>query len=397
MITDGGGGGGLASGLGGGALAGSMTESVDLATERNTILHDIRDYTERMAMSSGDGGGGGLIDTLLPVGFFSALQGGLGGLLGKTSLGALVTKVSLKSLLTRIPAFATLVTAADLGKDLVTGKLTKDDLVSAPIELGNLVTFGQLNSKAVEGAIGSVTLAVGTYQIGSIVAGKLSGSALGSYFGTTSMSGMLSEVGGGSALSGLLGSVGIGAILTGLGAGALAGLLGTVAISEVLSGGKVDFSLGPTETTTVDSNTAGTSTPVGPTAEEVLETVNSESGGGDDELSHAELQQQAMENQTWSMNASVGNSDSSSNTSTSNSTSSNNSSDSTSSTQSSQETRQNRASEKSRQQPEVNYSPTFNVDLSKLERKFDRDLRKLQQQVDQLEKQLDSISNGGVR
>jgi len=427
MLSGGGaGGGGITSGVTEG-LSESFTEStsllqetVELDTERNTLLHDIRDFAERGAMNSGDGGGG-MMSSLLPIGIFSALKGGLSSILGTTSLGSLVASVSLKSLITRVPAFATLVTAADLSKDLVTGKLTKDDIVSAPIELGDMLTFGKLNSKAIEGAIGTVTLAIGTYQIGSIIAGKLGGSALASYFGTTgmstmlsgklggsalasyfgttSLSGMLAGVGGGSSLGRLLGTVGMGTILTGLSAGALAGLLGTISITEILSGGKVNFNWGgtdPENTTNVDRGAPGTATGWNlPGTSNFAKTFN-ENNPADDgktarekfaEMSEAERQQAATGNLPGS------------NTSTSNTTSSNNSSrsSSTSSTQSSQETRQNRASEKSRQQPEVNYSPTFNIDLSKLERKFDRDLRKLQQQVNQLEKQLDSISNGGRR
>jgi len=416
-----------------------LQETAELDAERNTLLHDIRDYAERGAMSGG-GGGGGMMSSLLPIGVFSALKGGLGTLLGKTSLGSLVTSVSLKSLITRVPAFATLVTAADLSKDLVTGTLTKDDLVSAPIELGNMLTFGMLDSSVIEGAIGTVTLGIGTYQIGSIIAGKLGGSALasyfgtmgvssllsgtvggsalGSYFGTTSLSGMLAGVGGGSSLGGLLGTVGMGTLLTGLSAGALAGLLGTISITEILSGGKVNFNWGgtdPENTTNVDRGASGTATgwnPRGPT--DIMEAYNANTSTSSEltarekfqNMTQTERQEAALENQSFSMTVTPENNSDSLSTSERQQGKqqalqrlrghgggeSGHKASGRSKTSSGSSRRKNTAREKSRQQPKINYSPTYDVDLKKLERKIDKDLRELSRKVSTLEKQLDSIS-----
>jgi hypothetical protein len=423
-----GGGGGLSSGVAAGSLAGAsdiLDEEVQLASERNTLLGEIRDFSERAAMTGGDsGGGGGMMGSVLSFGALSALSGGLSSLLGKTSLGSLVTSVSLKSLITRIPAFATLVTAADLGADLVTGKLTRDDIVSAPVELGNMVTFGQLNSSAIKGAIGTVTLAIGTYQIGSIIAGTLGSSALAGYLGSTSIGGVLSgtlgssalagylgstsiggvlsgtlgssalagylgstSIGGvlsgtlgSSSLAGFLGSVGIGAILGGLGAGALAGLLGSVAISELITGGSVTyFGSGPAEGENPSVPT-GTARPPNAPGSPGTPTPAGVSGSYNPDLDGST----ASEAITQYRNG----------TTTTNETSAA-SSNSTNSTSSSR--RSNRARETSRQQPQITHKPTYNIDLSKLERKLDKDLRKLQQKVDDLESQIDSISSRGRR
>jgi len=191
------------------------------------LLDEIAQNVARGGMGGGGGGGGLLGGAAARLGG-GALGGGVSSLIGGVSAGAVIQKVPLRSLLKKAPAFATLVTAADLGKDLVTGKLTAEEIVEAPIELGQMVTFGALDNKKVEAAIGTVTLAIGTYQIGSIVAGRLAGSALAGYFGT----------------------LGIGSILTGLGAGTagvtLSGLLlagGTLSLADLIDGDISDWNL----------------------------------------------------------------------------------------------------------------------------------------------------------
>lgn len=208
----------IASQLGEGGAQGAR-QTRRWARQRTEDIGDILDILLNMQDGGGFGGGGGGAGVL--GGARSAvtrISGSLPAILGGVSLGSLITRVPLRSLITRAPAFATLVQASDLAGELVTGKLGADDLISAPIEVGDMVTFGLLDNTALEAAIGTVTLSIGTYQIGSIVAGQLSGTALAGYFG----------------------SIGIGAILTPLVAGTaaagLAAYLGTVGINQVITG-----------------------------------------------------------------------------------------------------------------------------------------------------------------
>lgn len=206
------------------------------ARQRTEDINDILDILLNMNEGGMGGGGGGMAGRAQSV--IAGVGGRLSALLGGVSLANIVTKVPLRSLLTRAPAFATLVKASDLAGELVTGKLGADDLLSAPMEVGDMVTFGQLDSKAVETAIGSVTLAVGTYQIGNIVAGSLGSSALASYFtGSIGIGSILSGISSSSALSTLFtASIGIGSVLTGMGAGVLAAKLGQVGINQIIEG-----------------------------------------------------------------------------------------------------------------------------------------------------------------
>lgn len=389
-----GGGGGLSSGVAAGSLAGAsdiLDEEVQLATERNTLLGEIRDFSERAAMSSGDGGGG-MMDTVLSFGVLSGLKGGLSSLLGTTALSSLVTSVSLKSLITRVPAFATLVTAASLTDDLVTGSLGPGDLVSSSIQLGEIMTFGLTGSDIIEGTVGAATLVAGTVQIASLVSGALSGSALAGYLGSTSIGSLLSGLSGGGSLSGLLGSIGVGSLLLPLGVGGavgLAGFLGTVKLSNLLID---DFELTLTGTDNPQGETpsvpTGTVTPGGPTQSELMEMINNDPDSGDtEELSPAELQERGMGANTSTYSPFES---SSPDTNTGGSTATQTNTTTSSSTSSGG--RSNQARDSSRQQPEINHNPTYNVDLSKLERKMDRDLRKLRRKIEELEDTVESAT-----
>ncbi|MFC4549377.1 MULTISPECIES: hypothetical protein [Halorussus] len=59
------------------------------------------------------------------------------------------------------------------------------------------------------------------------------------------------------------------------------------------------------------------------------------------------------------------------------------------------DTRRNKARERKQQRPKVEYSPTYNVDLSELKRKQRRETRKLERRVKKLEKEFDG--NGSWR
>lgn len=205
-----GGGGGGGGGMGGGGEVVPLLQTqVELQEETLEAL-EADEFTE----GGGSGKGGGIASKLMMIPGAKKAAGIAGGV----SLTSLVTKAPLKSLLTKVPAFATLVTAASLSDDLVNGTLGKDDLFESAVDVGSVMTLGAFDNEDVEAAIGTVTLAIGTYQIGSVITGKIGASALGGYFG----------------------SIGIGLLLNpltaGVAAGGLAAYLGTVGINKLIEG-----------------------------------------------------------------------------------------------------------------------------------------------------------------
>ena len=201
------------------------------------LLDEIaQSVTSGGGLGGGGGGGGGLLGGAAARMGGGALGGGVSSLIGGVSASAVIQKVSLKSLLKKAPAFATLVTAADLSTELIEGELSADDLISAPIELGDKLTFGAVDNEAIEGAIGTVTLAIGTYQIGSLISGKVAGSALAGYFGSVSIGSILGGIGtGATSLTGLL---------TASGAAPIAALVGgTVSLADLIDGDISDWNL----------------------------------------------------------------------------------------------------------------------------------------------------------
>ncbi len=201
-----------ATGGGAGGVGGGGRQRIRWERTRTTALEAITEHVAaiRDQVEEGGGGGGLLGGGLLGGGVAGRVAGGggggaiLGGFAG-VSLSSLITKSSLTSLLTKAPAFATLVQASKLTGGLITGTLTAKDIIRSPIDLGNMLTFGMIDSELITGAIGAVTLTIGGVQIAG-------------------------------ALSSMLGSVGIGSVLTGLGAGSLTSLLGSVSVGSILSG-----------------------------------------------------------------------------------------------------------------------------------------------------------------
>jgi copper chaperone CopZ len=195
------------------------TEDINDAT---AYLADIADNVTGGGGMGGGGGGGILGDGILSgaagrIG--GTLGGGLGGGLAGGSLAGLLKKVPLKSLLKKTPAFATLVKAADLGSELIKGDLSASDIISAPIEVGEMLTFGALDNDVIEGAIGTVTLGIGAVQIAGGLSSLLPSIGIGSILG---------GLGSGGALAGLLTAGGAASI------GALVG--GTISLVDVIDG-----------------------------------------------------------------------------------------------------------------------------------------------------------------
>jgi hypothetical protein len=165
----------------GGATAAGGTAIIDeLETQTETLI-DIQDTIEQGAVSgAGFGGGGGGGGGLFAGATLGTILGG-----GKSKLTTLITKAPFKRLLSKVPSVVGLLGTAKLAGELVKGDLSKDDVIDTTIKMGNLVTGGLAPNDFVAGAVGAGVGGYGILQIGSLVTGKLSSTALSGYLGST--------------------------------------------------------------------------------------------------------------------------------------------------------------------------------------------------------------------
>jgi hypothetical protein len=378
VLSDGGGGGGgLTSGIAaGGASASLLSETVDLASERNALLHEIRDFAERGALG-GDGGGGGGGGSLLPV---LGITSALGGLSASTLISGTI-------------AAGTLVAGGLAAREIIQGDLTASDIISGTVSAGGLITgtvglgdriTGDVQSdRLIKGTVGATALISGSIGLASYVSGTL---GIGSFItGTLGISAFITGTVSAPAL--IAGTLAIGAFTA-----------GTIFISDYITGKILASDLVGTETT-ADEGVYGNDdrekpdafpiTQPGPTGLDPFWDATppdpGESGAGNTTVNGKtvdEIIEDANETAEENTDISIptpdipGDSDG-------------NSSETGSS--SSGERTKNDARDQSTT-TRVNYSPTFNVDLKTLERKVENDLRKFERRLDRLERELDSIT-----
>jgi carbonic anhydrase/acetyltransferase-like protein (isoleucine patch superfamily) len=369
-ITDG----GLNSGV-----SNLLEESIQLASERNSILYEIRDFAERGAMSSGDGGGGGglLGGVFTGVGIRSAL----GGISASALIagGATITAGAL------IAGGATIV-AADLIGSPATIQPTNLIAGGAAITTGSVIASGAVITPAALIA-GAATISAGvlvsesatvqaTALIGSaatITAGVLIGSAAtiaaGALVGSAAIVKSADIIGGKIARSELLDEL--------TKAGDTTASDGTYGNSDrtkpdiysgpVQPGPNTLFSMFDATPPSPNSTTytGGSDVNVSETLDNANETLDFESGN---EQAAADLDFEPPDN----------------------STATNETSTATTSSESTQ-SRTNRA-RKSRQSAEVNVSQEFNIDTRALERQLDKAIRKLESRISSLESDIDDLA-----
>lgn len=359
-------GGGVSSQLAGGGAAileDSMNELVEFAQERNVMLSEMLEATEREA-ASGDGGGGGMGMGLLAMG---GLTGGLSSLLGTVSLGALVTSVSAGTLIKAVPAAATLITGTVMAKNLIEGDVKASDIIDPLNNLGDLVTGPLSLPDYVETGVGLGVFIAGGVSIASFLTGTsitavLSGASITSLLSGASLSSML----GGSVAASSLVSTSAAALVP---AAAIVG--GTVYANQLIEGEVYihDYLKSGGSGAAGEGSGSTLAAMLGPGGEFPLPNEFSpqrvapgdSAVGNDEELN--QIQSNALENQGG------------------------NGSDQSSGSSSRGQSRGNSARERSRD-TSIEYSPTINTDLKSLERKVLSTIQSLEQDIRELEKQI---------
>jgi len=404
--NDGGGVGTTAAAAAGTQFSGADTleESVELDQERNTMLSELLEATER---SSGGGGGGGGVGDLLTLGSIAGMLSGtsLASLVTPASLGTLVTKASASVLVKGAVGATALITGGVMVKNLIQGDATASDIIKPLNNLGDLVTGPIPATELIETGVGLATFIAGGVSIASFV----TGTSLTAMVSGVSLS---SLVAGGTTIAGMVASAPATAIIAGVALTALVTAVsadflidGKIDLSDyaVMDESPMDFDTPQIESSALDkfskrlregplikdpSGTAAEATGGNPNREkpDAFGDVNRpgpnnvdgfSSGPSSSEIDDAYAEAASVDIPDYGERAPSYDEISPANVS-STSTGGNQSTGNTSSGT-------NQARDRTGGDTKVDYTANINADLSQIERKLNRDLRKFKQRIKKLE------------
>jgi hypothetical protein len=286
----------------------------------------------------------------------------------------LVTKVSAGVLVKSGLAVSTLITGGLIAKNLIEGKATLSDIINPLNSLGDLIAGPVPLPELIETGVG----------LGAFIAG---GASIASFVTGTSISSLVA----GSSIAALVAGAPLAAIVGGV---ALTALVGTVAI-DALVDGKIDIAdriVGHVDRPDKGEDTASDVTPGNPSREhpdvfgitdrpragnlDGVSTTPALTGSDiDDAYANAVPDQRKVHTPEYDTDAEY-------------SWQSDSESESDSSSGGGSQTDSNQARDRTGGDTKVEHKPTYNVDLSSLERKLDSDLRQLKRRIEKLERGL---------
>ncbi len=379
-------------------VSGSLEETLELDQERNVLLSEVLEATERSA------GGGGGVSGLIGLGSMAGLLSGgvsLSSLITPVSLSALVSSVSLSALVTGGLAISTLITGGVMARNLIQGDVSPSDIITPLNTLGDLITGPLPLTDVIETGVGLGTFIAGGVSIASFV----TGTSITSLLTGTSITSLVS----GTGIVSLVSGVGLGSLVSGV---SLASLVNPVTLTAIVGGvaitalvtGKIDIadyvgsdgagsgSYGPDEMRTSAST---------PAAQQPY--IDYDALEGFDEPTEEEVEN--FDPSTFSLGdipggEPIGEFGESGSESTDSETTEGESGDERGGEDKSRtrgggtptpgtQSGTNRAREQSSRPAQITYSPTYNLEARDLERKMDQDLREIERRLDDLERAFD--------
>jgi hypothetical protein len=359
-------------------VSGALEDTVGLDKERNTLLSGLLEATERGEANGGGGGGG--VSSLLGLGSVASMMAGtsLTSLITPVSLGSLVTKVSAGVLVKSGLAVSTLITGGLIAKNLIEGKATLSDIINPLNSLGDLIAGPVPLPELIETGVGLGAFIAGGASIASFVTGtSISSLVAGSSIAALVAGAPLAAIVGGVALTALVGTVAIDALVDGKIdiADRIVGHVdrpdkGEDSVSDVAHGNpdrQYPDVYGDTDRPS-STNLDGYSTTPGLDSNDIDEAyantapeVDIPTGPPEDDSWTKESDPDWMKDDNNQPGSSGGTNNS---------------------------TKMNQARDRTGGDTKVEHKPTYNVDLSSLERKLDGDLRDLKRRIEKLERGL---------